>query len=74
MTTKASIFESHDDFLKRRTRRMMNRPLVTAEDISKLCNKTSAGAGNTQNESEMLQEVTKYVESEKNNNEGNESA
>jgi len=31
------MFDSHEDLIKRRTRRM-NRPLITAEEISRLCN------------------------------------
>ena len=34
---KAPMFQSHEAFLDRRTRRKGARPLVTAADISKIC-------------------------------------
>jgi hypothetical protein len=33
--TKASMFQSHEDFLRRRTKRL-ERPQITAEDINNL--------------------------------------
>lgn len=62
------MFESHDDFIKRRTRRM-NRPLITAEEISRICNKpgdltTTGDPTDNYDRFEMLQEEIKHIEAE----------